>query len=407
VASVHAFAGGEIGPRFQYFMFGIAAVSIFLFAYRIRQLWGTQGIESLLSREAAFFFNNLILLSIAGIVFFLSFFDKINHDWFHRKVTQQGLFNIVVTPFFAVLLLLTAAGPGLGWVKTTLRRNFLLPFLVTLVYVSGCYALWGYRGILGTASEVLIPRLENQHPTALYPTGLLLGLCFFIVATVTSEFLRGLRSRTSFRKEDLLTAFFNLVFRNNRRYGGYIVHVGLAVLATGIVVSSMFKVKEELTLKVGQSARVGPYVVSAIKSTSTEPRPGEPYQKNEVLFRVTEPESGLLPVAHGETRAEADPGQAGARSIQPPTSGKLVADLLAERRFYPKKGQWISEVSIERRLTEDVYIYYSAQDERGNLSLTVFINPLMLLIYLGWFIMIGGAVFAALPIPGSKVGLSE
>jgi len=312
------------------------------------------------------------------------------------------MFNVVVTPFFAVLLFLTAVGPSLGWVKTStssLRRNFLGPLLATALFIVGVYGFLHWRGLMGTWDEVLVPRLRNQHASAFYPTGLFLALAFFICANVFSEFFRGMKSRVKFRREDVVTAFFSLVGRNNRRYGGYIVHVGIAILTTGIIVSSMFKLKkEQVAVRVGESVEIGPYLVTPVEQNFNEtPQAGQPYKLDEVLFRVTRKTSVVLPVAAGETAAGAGAG-----------AGEFVAELKAERRYYPKNGgSWISEVSIHRRLLEDIYIYYPEGDQQGNLFLTVFLNPLMIFIYLGWFTMLGGAIFAALPISGSKVGLSE
>ncbi|MBI4604772.1 MAG: cytochrome c biogenesis protein CcsA [Planctomycetes bacterium] len=402
VDSVHAFAGGDIGTWFQAFLFTIAGISLFCFCLRCRQLLGTHSLESVLSREAAFFINNLVLVIIAGVVFFLSFYDRISHDWFGKNLKNQGIYGIVVTPFFAALLFLTAVGPSLGWVKTStasLRRNLLAPVAATVLFTAGLYAFLAARGLTGTWREVLLPRLEGQHPSAFYPTGLFFALSFFICAMVSSELWRGLKARVTYRREDFLTAFFQLVFRNNRRYGGYLVHVGIAVLTTGIMASSMFKESEELALSVGESARVGPYLITPVEERFvSEPRPGEPYQKDEVLFRVTRAQ-GALPVAHGEAR-EAPLAGSGA-------AGEVVSELWGERRFYPKKGEWIKEVTIDRRLVEDIYVYFAGRDEKGKIVISFHLNPLMVLIYLGWFTMIAGALFAALPIPGSKVGLSE
>jgi cytochrome c-type biogenesis protein CcmF len=382
---------------------------MFLFFFRLRGLAGTDKLESVASREAAFFVNNVVLVAIAAAVFFLSFFQKISHDWFARQLSNLSIFNIVMTPCFALLLFLTAVGPGLGWVKTTgasFRRNFLWPIAATLVFTILVYVFLGATGRLGTREEVFGIRLQDPHPSALYPTGLFIALSFFIIATVSFEFLRGLKSRVKFRKEDIATAFGNLVFRQNRRYGGYTVHVGIAILATGIVASSMFQVREEnVVLAIGESARVGPYVVTPVESRSTEPGPGEPYVKDEILFRVTRAVGGLLPVAHGETPAES------ARSIANPgnadASGEVVSELWCERRFYPKKGEWISEVSIDRKVFEDIYIFFPQRLPDGRAQISFFINPLMFLIYLGWFTMIAGGLFAALPLSGSRVGLSE
>jgi cytochrome c-type biogenesis protein CcmF len=399
VQSIHAFAGGDIGLWFQLFLFLLAAVSLFTFFLRYRQLIGTDSIESLLSREAAFYMNNLVLVVIAAAVFFLSFFGKISHDWFAEKVSELGIFNVVITPLFALLLFLTAVGPGLGWVKTSgtsLRRNFAGPVIATVLFTCGFYWFLHAKGLLGTADEVLGLRLKDQHPSALYPTGLFVALAFFICSTVTLELYRGLKSRVQFRGDDIFAAVFNLVFRQNRRYGGYTVHVGIAILTTGIIGSSMFQAKrEQVPLGVGESLRVGRYTVTLVEERSSAARPGEPYEKDEVRFRVTRPPSGA--VAHGDAAGGGE------------HNAVVVADMWTERRFYPKNVDqpWISEVSIERRLLEDIYLYCPVRQPDGKVVVTAYVNPLMMLIYIGWFTMIAGGILAALPISGSRVGLSE
>ena len=410
VSSIHAFAGGgNIGEWFQVFLFTIAGVSLFLFFFRLKDLAGTDKLEAVSSREAAFFVNNVVLVAIAAAIFFLSFFQKISHDWFARQLSNLSIFNIVMTPCFALLLFLTAVGPGLGWVKTTgasFRRNFLWPIAATVLFTVLLYVFLARTDRMGTWNEVLVPRLQDQHPSAFYPTGLFLALSFFIVASVTSELYRGLKSRVKFRKEDIATAFGNLVFRQNRRYGGYTVHVGIAILATGIVASSMFQLKEEnLILAMGESAQVGAYVVTPVESRKTEPQPGEPYVKDEILFRVTRAAQGAFPVAHGETTSERAEAIARPRSVD--ASGEVLAELWCERRFYPKRGEWISEVSIERKPLKDIYIYFPHRLADGRPQIAFFVNPLMFLIYLGWFTIIAGGLFAALPLSGSRVGLSE
>ena len=437
VNSVHAFAGGAIGTWFLVFLFVLAGFSIFVLAYGWRALRGTDRIESLMSREAVSFTNNLVLVTMTVVVMVLSFLPKITHDWFASMRTEEdGVpYNQILTPFFALLLFLTAVGPGLGWVKTPgamLRRNFRGPVVATVVFMLLLYAYFFWRGLIGewkdvfipkgrTLREILIPNPGAQHPTALYPTGLLLGLSFFIFATVIADFLRGVAARVRNSGENPLAALIRFALRNNRRYGGYTVHLGIAILAAGIVVSSMFKVKEELVLKLGESIRVGSYVVTPVSESVNEtPLPGEPYAKVEVLFRVAKAATPSLPVAHGESApkdamgarsgagakdasgTKGDPGMPSAATAQRETPLETVVELRPERRFYPKKNQWISEVTIHRRLFEDIYIYFSGRDAQGHIGVAVFLNPLMIFIYLGWFTMIGGAVFAALPLGAGK-----
>ena len=206
---------------------------------------------------------------------------------------------------------------------------------------------------------------------------------------------------------------FHTVLRNNRRWGGYTVHLGIAVLAVGIVSSSMFQEKREVNVRVGESVAIGPYTVTLVEAALREKTiPGEPYYKDEIVFRVTERPAGALPVAHGQS---AETGSGGAPAVRTAGAGEvLVTELRPEGRYYPKQTAWINEVSIHRMLLGDLYIYAvrattgtAGPAGTDQFSLTVFLNPLMMLIFVGWFVLIAGAVFAALPIPGSRVGLSD
>lgn len=411
VESVHAFAGGDIGIKFQFFMLFIGGIGLFFLFFRSREMRSTNRIDSLLSREAAFYLNNLVLVVIALAIAILSFWSKITHDFAAEKSTLREFhYNLVMTPFFALLLFLTAVGPGLGWVKTSptaLRRNFVKPALATVGFLIVLYGWWQATDRLGTWHEVLVPRLEEQHATALYPTGLFLALAFFICAALFSEFYRSVAARVRFRKEDMASAVFNVVVRNNRRWGGYIVHIGIAILTVGIVVSSMFKVEKQITLRLHESEIVGPYRITALsRNVQKDPRPGEPYRKDEVVFRVTRVPESALPTAHGQTQGGDETSKTAGAATAAIDGEEFVTDLHAEIRVYPKKEESIKEVSIERQLWGDIYLYYGAESG-DELFLTVFLNPLMILIYLGWFTMLGGGIFAALPIPGSKVGLAD
>ena len=408
VESVHAFAGGDIGVKFQWFMVAIGASGLFLLGLRWRDLKSRNQFDSLLSRESVFLLNNLVLIVILVCVLGLSFFSKITHDFLaHKQTLGIPTYNLIMTPAFAVLLFLTALGPGLGWVRTSgtaLRRNFIKPALFSVVVVAALYTYWGVSGQLGAFSDVLVPYPEARHPTAFYPTGLFVGLCVFICATVWAELYRTVAARVRLRKESLMQASFNTVVRNNRRWGGYLVHVGIAVLAFGIVWSSMFKIEKHLNLALGESAVVGPYRVTPTAEEEWDPEPGAPYRRLEASFRITRAAS-TLPTAYGSDAGEA--GGGAVASAEAVADESVVAVLTPELRYYPKKNEWIKEVSIERRLHEDLYVYYAAKEPNGKFVLTVFVNPMMVLLYVGWFLMGAGGIFAALPIPGSKVGLVD
>lgn len=450
VASVHAFAEGDIGFWFRIFKLVVVGVALLLLFLRFRQLRGEHRLESLLSREAVFFINNLVLVAIAVAVWFLSWLPTNSHHYLPGirplfpaslqeripdELTNQGSYAIVMTPLLALLLFLTAVGPGLGWVRSSassLRRNFLGPFLFSGLVVLAVYGGLLLNGSIASVKEVFVPKFIERwagatsaagdfYAVGLYPTGLFIFVSALIVGTVGVEFFRGMKSRVKFRKEDLVSAFFNLISRDNRRYGGYAVHIGLAVMTVGIIGSSMFKIEKELVLKMGESVQVGDYIITPLEAsrsyaemsraerdlrmrrrTLEEIEPGMPYLTDRVVFRVSEAEGPGLPVAHGE--ASRDGGESSSGNL---IQGDTVCEVSAERRFYPKQGRWINEVTIHRRLLEDIYVYYAKRDDQDQLRLTVHINPLMMFIWAGWFIMIFGALFALLPISGSRVGLSE
>lgn len=368
VRSVHAFAGGPIGTWLLAFLFALAGLTVFALAYGSRSLVEAErraradSPESWLSREAAFQVANVLFLVIGAAVFALSFLPKISHDFFATTRTDADgtLYYRVTTPLFAALLALAGAGSALGWGRTPwaeIRRRLLVPLLLTAAFAGGLYAFFRFRGFSAAGGGG--PALEGGDPAAFYPTGLLLVLAFFLAVTAAP--------RPPF---------------SPRRLGAQVSHFGVAVLAAGIVVSSMFRVTETHVLPLGESGRVGPYLVTPVsKEASESPRPGEPYAKAEVLFRVTRASPDPLP---GSSAAGARPSE-------------LVADLRAERRYYPKKDQWASEVAIRRGLWEDVYLYFSGWDAEGRIAFVVYLNPFMALVYLGSIVFVLGGILALVP----------
>lgn len=428
VASVHSFAGGgSIGTWFRLFKFLVTGSALFLLFLRARQLRGANRLESVWSREAAFYLSNLVLVAICLAVWFLSWWPNNSAAYLGAKKTiGESYYNLVITPLFVILLTLTALGPTLAWVRTpaaALRRRLVGPLLFAFAFTGMVYvALWS-RGDLTSFGDWLVPKpLQDAlygkstealyHPAGLYPTGILLFLCAWIVGTVGAEFLRAVGGRRRVAGLGPGRAALDVLTRDNRRYGGYLTHVGVAILTTGIVISSMFKVEEKFQLRVGESARIGPYTitptaanrsyrelnaaVAALRSgarSAAEIEPGHPYLRDEVRFRVERRPQSTLPTAHGAASSGAA-REGGTREI--------VCELRPERRFYPKQDQWISEVSIHRMLRGDIYLYYVFRDNVDRVYLTVYLNPLMVLIWLGWFVIIGGGVYAALPLSRKK-----
>ncbi len=379
VDSVHAFAGGDIGTWFLWFMGVIAAVSLFILFFRLPDLRGKHKLESLLSREAAFYFNNLVLVAIAIAVYFLSMFPKISHDFFaFKQKVGEPHYNQVTTPLFLLLTFLTAIGPQIGWVKATaenLQRNFIVPGLVSVVSVLSLLGVWYAQDLIPTLRKLFVPYF--------YPTALAIGLAIFVLGTVYTEFHRGIKSRMKFRGEGFFQSIASLFAVNNRRYGGYVVHVGFGLVVIGVVVSSFFRSHEEFTLRAGDQGKVGDYTVEVVNDEvsgkMTPPGPGQPYAKEaqRFLFRNA--------------------------------GGKVVADLLPERHFYPKKrdAAVLSQPEISRNLVNDYYVHYQERLPGGEVKFEAFVNPWVNWIWAGWLIMIAGGILAIIPMPQRGVGLAE
>ena len=436
VDSVHSFAGGSIGEWFRYFKWCIIGSGLFLLFYRFRQLRGAHRLEAVLSREAAFFLNNLVLVCLALAIWLFSWMPNLSSSYLGTKVVwEQKDFNKYLTPAFIILLFLTAVGPALGWVKTSgkaLSRNLGLPALVAFIGTGLSYAVLGWTGNITSFKEVVLPKViedlfvdtgsaDLNYAEGIYPTGIFLFLSYLIIATLGLEFLRGVRSRVKFRKEDLLSACLRLVTRDNRRYGGYIVHVGLAVLTIGIVISSMFQVTAVHSVAIGESVRIGDYVISPLEANRPASElwtavdkiqrkthrvedfePGSAYLIDRVKFRIAH-----APVEASSIKTADAQGATEVSDVPRPDDGTVLAEVDAERRWYPKQGQWINEVTIERRLLEDVYLFFRHRSPEERMTLELFVNPFMWLIYIGWVLMILGAVFALIPFSGNRVGLAE
>ena len=246
VQSVHAFARSEIGKFFVTFLaIGIAA-TIYLILDRLEYLKSESELESVISRESSFLFNNLILLASCFAVLWGTLFpviseaatgDKISldADWYNRLMVPIGLF----------LLLLTGVGPLFAWRKTSvesLRRNFQWPGIASLLLVAG----------------LLLAGMRNFYALISF------GFCLFVALTVAMEFYKGGRSVGAKNNMNLLHAMVELTHRNTRRYGGYLVHMGIVLMFVGFT-GHAFNQNEVKELNVGDNMRVGVYDLKMVK----------------------------------------------------------------------------------------------------------------------------------------------
>jgi len=382
VSSVHAFASGEVGDWFLAFLLIVVSVSLFFLFFRMNELRSANNIDSVLSREGVFLLNNMVLVAIAGAIVVLTLWPKISFEFLGNPISVNvPVYNLVCTPFFALLLLLTAIGPSTAWVRSSwsrLVRNLALPALIAAPLAFGTQYL-AYVVVRGESAALSDPVTMSDH---VYPGFVLVFLGYWVLTSLAWEVLRTVNAHhrvrlQAGRKSSWPAAFLRVGMNNNRRYGGYLVHVGLAVLAIGVTCSSLYAVSEEVTVPEGGAAQVGPYEMTVNGLTSDVPV--------SAYFATT---------AH----------------VSVSKGGTEVASLDPERRFYPATGfrmdpQPTTEVKIKRFPLEDFYVYF--EPSQGNeLIFTVFRKPLISMVWAGWILMLAGGLFAAVPLSKRKVGLA-
>jgi cytochrome c-type biogenesis protein CcmF len=250
--SIHAFGGQTLGVPFVCLIGVLIAGSIYLVLTRRDMLRSEHRIDSLISRESAFLANNVVLVGLCFVIFWGTYFPLIS-EALTGKAASVGppWFDRYTVPLALILVALSGIGPVIAWRRATLanaRRNFVAPVGIALLTL-----------------VVLLSAGVSGKPFALA----MFGCAAFVLGCVSQEFLRGVRARRAMAGETAPVALVALVRRNRRRYGGYIVHVGIAVLFVGVAASSSFQHAVEPTLSVGQSSRVGAYTVHYVRPTAT------------------------------------------------------------------------------------------------------------------------------------------
>ncbi len=347
VQSVHSFTASGIGPWFAGAILLTLVVALGLLVWRLPILGDTRAPGQPISREGAFLFNNLLFLGVTFAVLFGTLYPVIRQLTNGERVSLGApWFNQVNAPIFVALLFLMGVGPALPWGGAgwrTLRDRFAAPVIVgSLLVVAG----W----LLGLGELVVL--------VALWMAG-------FVVAIMGEEVVRGAWARSRAREEALPAAAWRLATRNRRRYGGYLVHAGIAVMAVAISVSASMGRDTTATISPGESMQLGDYTLTN-RQLVTEPLASDP--------RVI------------ETRAEL--------TLAGPQSGAVAPAL----RDYPNSASLIATPAVRTAAGEDLYItLLGADPATGEVTLHVFINPLVAWIWIGGGIVALGGVFAAWP----------
>ena len=354
ITSVHAFGGSGIGGYFLSFILTSTAGVIGLIIYRWNRLKSANRLESLLSRESAFLLNNWLLVGLTLIILWGTLWPIISEAINGEKSSvPEAFFNKVVIIPGLLLLFLTGAGPIISWKKITannFRRMFLLPLVIGLV---GGALTWGFLALIG------------------YTFPLYSVLCsfaaVFVLAAIFAEFYRGAKLRAKRQETSLLNGLNLLIQRNKRRYGGYIIHIGIVILYIGIMGSKGYFLLESKSITLGESIEVGKYKLTMVDAFEKE---YANYLRSGVVFDVEKNGKRIgtmKPAVHSYYNAEPD---------EQPTK----------------------ESAIEHLGMNDLYLALASVPHNiktgGVVNVQGYYNPLIGVVWIGVAVMVLGGIVA-------------
>ena len=346
VSSVHAFAQSNIGTWFVGFIGVVLLVCLGAYLKNQDYLRSENQLDSLISRESSFLFNNLILLVLCLAVLSGTLFPVFS-EWISGDRISVGapFFNKVDIPAGLLLLFLTGVGPLLAWRKTStesLKRNFGWPLAIGVV-AGAIFFASGFREFYSVICVIL---------------------CFFVAATITLEFYRGAKVIHARSGASFAACAIDLTMRNTRRYGGYIVHIGMVFVFIGLA-GAAFNRDVQKDMQIGQSMQIGPYTL-VLQTTDTKPEKNYTAQRMVVeVLRGNKPTMMLFP---------------------------------EKRRFAGNNQENGTMVAIYSTLKEDLYVVFAGQNPETNLPVIhAFLNPLVKWIWFGGVVVVFGTLIALLP----------
>lgn len=360
VQSVHAFASTDIGWMFLVYLGALITLAAVLVVFRRRELKPERAIESVLSREAVFLLNNLVLLSICFAVLWGVMFPVFSEAFTGVKQTVGiPFFNAVNVPLFLMLVFLMGVGPMIAWRRSSignLARTFLVPFV----------------GAFLVAVSLVWAGISEFWPLLSF------SICFFVLMTILSELSRGLSSQAAANASAAYSpATVLTLFRRHRiKYGAHVIHFGVVVMTVAITASMAFKTEKEFTLAPNERFAVGRFSFEL----------QEFHEVNTTNYQAIQ--------AHVALRSG--------------NSEAIEHVLVPELRFYPKNKETTTEVALRMGSREDVYLVLAGLDETGSkASMKIFINPFQIWLWYGAIIMIVGSLIVIVPVARSTASVKS
>ena len=343
LGSVHAFSEGLIGPLFLGFIALVLIVALSLVGWRTDRLKEPGALDSMMSRETAFLLNNLLLTAFTFTVLIGTVFPLIVEIVRGIQVSVgTPYFNQMGMPLLMALVFLMGVGPALAWRRTSAERFRRKLLVATVAALLGAAVAWlaGARGAY---------------------TILALALAIFALVLNVAEFWFPARARGRAHGEHLTQSLRALIRQNPRRYGGYVVHVGVIVMAIAITISSSFQEKTEKTLRMGEAFRIGEYEL-----------------RMDSLYAGREPHRDFV-----------------AAGISVFKTSSRIGDLRPRLNYYPTAQKPIGTPAVRTGLFQDLYVTIRAYEKDGSTAtIEALVNPMVLWVWLSGMIIAVGALLA-------------
>lgn len=347
ISSVHAFGQSRVGYVFLFFLVNILAVSTFYIVIRYRALKERKPrIESLVSRESSFLYNNIVLVGLCFATFWGTIFPLISEAVKGVKISVgPPFFNTVNSPLFLLLVALMALCPMLGWRSTSWKsavKNLLLPSFCLLLSLPILF----YFGV------------QDFQPIFFY------ALSIFVLVTLVREYYLGAKVAIRHSNPGRMKSFLSFALKNRRRYGGFLVHAGVVFMVVGLAGYGFFQFKEDFRLKPGQEIQVQNY---RLRYKTLQSVSGKNYEGGGAVIEVYR-------------------------------NNRFIRILQPEKRAYQRDKPSTTEVAILNNLKKDLYLILGGWERDATINLTVVINPLLMWVWIGTFVTILGVLWAVIPV---------
>lgn len=352
VSSVHAFGSSSIGTFFLAFMTLVITASLYLVADRLKMLKQSNEFEGIISKESSFLLNNLLLVGSAFTIFWGTIFPVVSELFTGNKVTVgPPFFNAVIAPLGLAFVLLMGICPLIAWRRASLKNlisNFIVPIAVAIV----------------AAGVLFATGVTKVYALIAY------SISVFVVAATLQDILKGIWVRKKLTGESLFVSTFRLLTKNRRRYGGYIIHIGIVMMIVGITGSNVYNTELTKTVKPGEAIEFAGYKMTY---------------------------NGLQENARKNT-------QIVFADTQLSKDGQFLRSLHVEKVFYPTSEQPSTEPAIYSTWVEDFYVTLAGWEQDQSASFKINLNPLVKWLWVGGYVLILGTMFALWPGKGSGVG---